>query len=100
LYSELKDTNVKVSVVFPGAVDTNITKNSGLNDSFEAESEQAALKPLPASVAARIIVDGIEKDKYRILVGTDAKMMDLLYRISPKRAAELIAAQMKNLMAN
>ena len=29
LYAELKDTNVKVTVVHPGAIATNITENSG-----------------------------------------------------------------------
>jgi len=32
LHSELTDSNVKVTIVFPGAVNTNITKNSGLNN--------------------------------------------------------------------
>lgn len=32
LHSELTGTNVKVTVVFPGAVNTNISKNSGLNN--------------------------------------------------------------------
>ena len=100
LYSELKDTDVRVSVVFPGATDTNITKNSGLERGEDTENDAGGMKALPASVAAKIILDGIEKDKYRILVGSDAKMMDLLYRISPKRAAEFIAAQMQNLITN
>ena len=31
LYAELRETNVRVSVVFPGAINTNITTNSGVH---------------------------------------------------------------------
>jgi NAD(P)-dependent dehydrogenase (short-subunit alcohol dehydrogenase family) len=99
LYSELSDTNVRVTVVYPGAIDTNISENSGLGDAYASNADSSALKPLQAGVAAQIIIDGIEKDKYSVLVGSDAKMMDLLYRISPKRAAGLISKMMKGLMA-
>ena len=39
LHSELTDSNVKVTIVFPGAVNTNITKNSGLNNSGETTGQ-------------------------------------------------------------
>ncbi len=35
----------------------------------------------------------METDAYRVLIGRDAKMMDRLYRLSPQRAAGLIAAR-------
>lgn len=99
LHSELKDTNVKVTVVYPGAIATNINENSGLNGNGASEEGSSALKPLPADEAARIIIDGVEKDKYSVHVGSDSKMMDLFYRISPKRAAGFIAKQMEGLIA-
>jgi uncharacterized protein YjgD (DUF1641 family) len=48
--------------------------------------------------AAQIILNGIEKDAYRILVGSDAKMMDFLTRLNPKGAAKFIYNQMKSLL--
>src|SRR5438067_164603 len=39
LNSELADTNVKVTVVFPGAVGTNIMKNSGVNNPMQSTSD-------------------------------------------------------------
>ena len=98
LNSELSDTNVKVTVVFPGATETNISENSGIAVEMDQEEGSAAMKALPASEAAEIIVEGIEKDRYSVLVGQDAKMMDLLYRVSPKRAAAYINKQMKHLL--
>lgn len=95
LIQELRDTNVSVSVVFPGAVNTNIMSNSGLEtkvDPKEAAKQNSML--LSADKAAEIIISGIEKDKKRIFVGKDAKMMDLLYRLSPNRAVGFIAKKM------
>ena len=96
LYAELsEETNVKVTVVFPGAIATNISSNSGL-DVDEAEGEEAADagRALPADEAAKIIIDGMEKDKYNIFVGSDARMMDIMYKLSPKRAVAFIKKQM------
>jgi hypothetical protein len=48
--------------------------------------------------AAHAILDAIEKNAYRVLIGRDAKLMDLLYRVYPKGAAGFIARQMKGLL--
>jgi len=100
LYAELKDTNVHVSVVFPGATATNITENSGINipTAPSTDSKAQDFPMLPASEAAKIIVAGMEKNKLQIFTGKDSKMMNLLYRLSPKFATDLIAKQMKSLL--
>lgn len=95
LHSELKDSNVKVSVVFPGAIKTDITKNSGAERKSSGNQDEKAQKITTPTEAATIIVDGMEADKYRILVGKDAKMMDFLYRLMPKKAAAIIADKLK-----
>jgi short-subunit dehydrogenase len=98
LHSELSDTNVKVTLVFPGAIETNISENSGVKINVDTADAPAAMKALPAKDAARIIIDGMESDKYSVLVGADAKFMDFIYRVSPKRAAAYINKQMKGLL--
>jgi short-subunit dehydrogenase len=100
LHSELSNTNVKVTVVFPGAVNTNITKNSGLSVPAQSQSnaEQKSMKILSPAKAAQIIVDGMENNRYRVLVGKDASFMDLIYRLNPKRAAKFISDKMKALL--
>ncbi len=40
----------------------------------------------------------MEKNAYRVMVGGDAKLMDLLYRVNPSGAAAFIARQMKGLL--
>lgn len=95
LYAELKDTNVRVTVVHPGAIATNITENSGLGKpNVEANAQQAKMA-LPAPKAAETIIRAIEKDKYRVTVGKDAMMLDILYRISPRMATNFIGKMMK-----
>jgi NAD(P)-dependent dehydrogenase (short-subunit alcohol dehydrogenase family) len=99
LHSECAGTNVRVTVVFPGAVATNITTNSGVAiPDMGAKMEEAARRTLPADKAARLILDGMERNAYRVMVGSDAKLMDRLYRLHPSRAARFIAGQMKDLL--
>jgi short-subunit dehydrogenase len=100
LNSELQDTNVSVTVVFPGGVNTNITKNSGLNLPQQSGTQAKSMKILSPEKAAQIIIDGMERNAYRVLVGNDARLMDFFYRLNPKKAANLIAKKMKGLLSN
>lgn len=101
LYAELLDTNVHVSVVFPGSIGTDIVKNSGVRmDQMSGEDmQESKRKILSPNEAAEIIVKGIKKNKFRILVGSDAKFMDFLYRLAPKFATKTIAKQMESLLS-
>jgi short-subunit dehydrogenase len=100
LNSELIPTNVRVTVVFPGAIATNISTNSGVAISTASSASNARkFKTTSAARAAEIIVDGMEKNKYRVLIGSDAQMMDWLCRLMPERAAKLIYSQMQSLLA-
>jgi short-subunit dehydrogenase len=81
---------VRLSVVHPGGVATNIVRNSragtGVTDNARRaqtiERFDAVAKTTPAAAALRIIT-GIEKNQPRILIGNDARFMDLLQRIRP-----------------
>ncbi|GIV94244.1 SDR family NAD(P)-dependent oxidoreductase [Chloroflexus aurantiacus] len=104
LRSELLNTGVRVTIVFPGAMATDIVKNSNVaQPSLPMQDAQAqgsrSMKVLSPKEAARIIIDGIEQDRYRILVGSDARMMDWLSRLNPRWAAELIYRQMQRLLS-
>jgi short-subunit dehydrogenase len=101
LYAELADTNVKVSVVFPGATQTNITQNSGVEGpkNLNLSSDKQNIKMLSAKEAANQIIKGIESNRFQIFLGKDSKMMNMIYRISPKYATNLIAKKMRSLLA-
>ena len=95
----VRRTNVRVTVVFPGAVATNITTNSGVEIPMTGiDAEKMARRILPADRAARLILDGTEHNAYRVMVGSDAKLMDRLHRLNPRWAADFIAGQMKDLL--
>lgn len=97
LYSELKGTNVGVTIIHPGAVNTNIMENSEIKNSNSKDSEDKGQKILSAEKAASIMISGIEQNKFRVLVGKDASMLDYLYRFNPKTAVDLIVKKMKKL---
>ena len=99
LYSELLNTNVHVTIVFPGAIATNISVNSGVVTKEQAaKMDTGKMKMTNPDVAAAIMIDGIEKNAYRVMAGNDAKFMDFLTRLAPKGAAKFIYEQMKSLL--
>jgi hypothetical protein len=57
-------------------------------------------KALSPDKAASIMIDGIEKNRSRIYVGKDARLMNILYRISPGYASRLITRNMKQLLGD
>jgi short-subunit dehydrogenase len=87
---QIAKSPIKLSVVHPGGVLTNIVRNSragvGVTDNARrAESIErfdAIAKTTPKAAALRII-EGIEKNQPRILIGNDARFMDLLQRFRP-----------------
>ncbi len=100
LYAELLDTRVGTSVIFPGAIATEITANSGVAiPGGAATADASSHRTTPADEAARIILDGIEAGKLHIVVGRDAKLMNLLNRLAPRRSIHLIQKQMKDLLS-
>ncbi|AGP30647.1 SDR family NAD(P)-dependent oxidoreductase [Corynebacterium terpenotabidum] len=100
LRAELRKTKVSVSVVFPGGVDTDITTNSGVEvagaDDPEARAKASKFLTAPQDAAAKI-VRAIETGKPRVIIGKDARVMDLLSRIMPVAAASAMAALMAKL---
>lgn len=96
LFTELLDTPVDVTIVFPGGVATNITGNSGVVMKEQTDSKSTAKLTTPAQAAMQMI-RAVEKNKYRIRIGKDAKIMDFLYRLAPKKAAKLITKQLKRM---
>jgi NAD(P)-dependent dehydrogenase (short-subunit alcohol dehydrogenase family) len=96
----LNGTPVRVSVVHPGGVATDISASATriaeeagevLTPAQRARERvyREKLLKLPASEAARIIVNGVERGKPRIRVGKDAVALDLITRAAPAFATGL-----------
>jgi NAD(P)-dependent dehydrogenase (short-subunit alcohol dehydrogenase family) len=77
---------VSVTCVHPGGVKTAIARNAaaaGATDQQRsADFFDKHLAKTTAEEAAATIVDGIRKDRARVLVGRDAKALDLLVRLT------------------
>lgn len=99
LYAELKNTNVGVTVIHPGAIATNIQANSGLEAPPQQTDAEAApsMPMLAADKAAQIMIDAIENKKFNVMVGQDATQLDQLYRSNPENAVNVIVEQMSKM---
>jgi NAD(P)-dependent dehydrogenase (short-subunit alcohol dehydrogenase family) len=101
LRMELVGTKVGVSLVFPGAVSTNISTNSGAVTPKEAKAMAAkagSFKMTSSPDAAAKIIEGFEGNVYHGFAGNDAQMMDRISRLVPEQAAKIIQKQMASLL--
>ncbi len=93
--------HVKASVVMPGHIGTSIALNTMREHGEEAMVAGADAESvaeirerfeafrdggLPPAEAAKIILDGVKQDKWRILVGEDAQLLDAAVRSNPEGA--------------
>lgn len=99
LYAELLETDVHVSVIMPGAVNTRITQNSGVAGPV-APGDASRMPMTSAEDAAQIMLDGIARDRLHIFVGRDARLMNVAIRVAPKQAIRFIQKQMKALLGS
>jgi len=75
---------VKVTCVHPGGIKTAIARNATAADGVDADELAKTFDKKLASTtpekAAKIILDGVRKNKARVLVGNDAKMFEIVIR--------------------
>ena len=102
----MANSPVKLSVVHPGGVSINIVRNSrsgsGITDNARrAESIDRfdAIAKTTPPVAAQRIIAGIEKNRPRILIGNDARFMDLLQRFRPATYWAVLAKRIEKMSA-
>jgi Short-chain dehydrogenases of various substrate specificities len=97
LRQELNGSHICVTVVFPGGVKTNIAKNSRSDYRVSPDLYQKALRQFEESLqttpdeAAKLIIDGIKNKSPRVLIGKDARKIDLLARWRPDSYDKVIA---------
>ena len=87
---QMAKSPIRLSVVHPGGIKTNIVRNSragsGVTDNerrVQSIERFDAIAQTSAKDAALRIIKGIEKNEPRILIGSDARFMDLLQRFRP-----------------
>jgi short-subunit dehydrogenase len=107
LRHELQAANspIRLSVVHPGGIKTNIVRNmrsgSGVTDNerrVQSIERFDAIAPTSPKDAALRIIKGIEKNEPRILIGGDARFMDLLQRFRPATYWKVMAKRIEKLV--
>ena len=80
----LAEHPVKVTCVHPGGIKTAIARNAtaaeGVDVEDLAQTFDRKLARTTPEQAARVILDGVRKNKARVLVGTDAKIFEIVVR--------------------
>ncbi|GIJ49040.1 acetoin dehydrogenase [Virgisporangium aliadipatigenens] len=91
LRRELTRDAVGVSVVHPGGIRTRIAANARVGSGVDRAELVAGLRRIdrllrmPPERAAQIIARGVERRNPRILIGADARLLDLASRAWPRR---------------
>jgi short-subunit dehydrogenase len=102
-----RSSTVRLSVVHPGGVKTDIARRARIGAHVRGHADFAEIgdrfdelaRTTPASAAKRI-VRGIERNEARILIGSDARYLDLLQRFRPSSYWSLLAGAFKRMSAS
>jgi NADP-dependent 3-hydroxy acid dehydrogenase YdfG len=93
---------VAVTTVHPGGIKTAIARNAttaeGLDRDELAKLFDKRLAKTSPQRAAQIILDAVRKKKGRVLVGSDAKVLDLMVRVAGPYYQQLFGPVMGRLM--
>jgi len=102
---DLTGEGVSATCVHPGGIKTNIAQAARINDSVtqfaggeDKEVMQAGFEKLlrtSADDAATAIIEGVRRNRRRVLIGPDARIVDWMQRLFPTGYQSLITTGMK-----
>ncbi|MBJ6138461.1 SDR family NAD(P)-dependent oxidoreductase [Marinobacter litoralis] len=97
---DMEKGSVSASCVHPGGIKTNIVKNARMNKSVESIGKQASAEEMrdqfeslfitTSEKAASVILKGVKSNQRRILIGPDAKLLDVMARALPASYQTLV----------
>ena len=108
LAMELRDEKIQIHSVYPGHIGTNIVLDAKSDKDFlstnankleDTDNDPETIQEFGSTFrdtgmspnkAAKIILKGVKKNKKRIFVGLDAKVMEIAQRITPSHFMKLI----------
>ncbi|MEM7141396.1 MAG: SDR family oxidoreductase [Actinomycetota bacterium] len=77
LMAELADSHIQIHLVHPGGIDTNIVKGT------EAEEDAGELLTTPPNDIAVKVIEGIRKNKRRIVYGNASRPAQIMSNFAP-----------------
>ncbi|HZE16119.1 MAG TPA: SDR family NAD(P)-dependent oxidoreductase, partial [Mycobacterium sp.] len=94
---------VKVTTVHPGGIKTGIMRSATAAEGIDADQLAKVFDKRLASTspqqAARTILEGVRSNKARVLVGNDARMLDLMVRLTGSGYQRLLLPVFGRLLA-
>ena len=108
LAMELRDEKIQIHSVYPGHIGTNIVLDAKFDKDFlstnfkktgDSDNNPLTIQEFGSTFkntgmdpnkAAKIILKGVKKNKKRIFIGLDAKVMEIAQRITPSHFLKLI----------
>ena len=104
LRQELEGTGVTASCVHPGGIKTAIVRGSrwrkgqfGVTDREQAARDFEKMARTTPEQAGRVIADGMERKRARILIGADARVIETVSRAAPVSYPRIFAAVMNRM---
>lgn len=93
-----QESNVRALSIHPGRIFTDIVRNVAHKPGTVTEEEKAAMvkqfdeggEGTTAADAAKQIIQAIQKEKPRLLIGKDARFIDRMVRLLPTKYAKII----------
>ena len=101
---DIADGGVSATCVHPGGIKTNIARAARTNESIEVitgSNKEESYKKIEAQFrttaddAAKIILAAVRKNKRRVLVGVDAKLIDVFQRVLPTAYQRIVGGAVK-----
>jgi short-subunit dehydrogenase len=100
----MSNSPVRLTVVHPGGIATNIARRApaGTNLRSPMSSEEvgarfAKMARTSPHTAAQRIIRGIERNEPRVLIGADAKLMEVVQRLRPVSYWSLLVGAFRRL---
>ncbi len=96
IHAESYGTGVGVTVIHPGGIKTRIadTARSGsgvpANEAQKGRDDFNRFLTIAPESAAQVILKGIERRKERVLIGSSAKLPDIIARIAPAHTIPIL----------
>ncbi|CAD5201400.1 SDR family NAD(P)-dependent oxidoreductase [Pseudomonas sp. FEN] len=96
---DLMGIGVSATCVHPGGIRTDIARSSRIRDNVkgllidnedQARADFEKLFITDADQAARVILHGVRRNRRRVLIGRDARILDLLVRLLPSAYQTLV----------
>jgi short-subunit dehydrogenase len=95
---------VKVTTVHPGGIKTAIMRNStaaeGVDKDGLTKIFDKRLTITTPEKAAQIILDAVRKNRARVLVGPDAKVLDIIVRVTGSGYQRLFSTVLSRIVPN